>query len=456
LFNHNNQTSKMADEFMKPDVCVCSDELINALADYGRKSLSLREALKYMRVLLLTLFGNRSQMVNSRDEILFHLRLSLTEEEQEVFRVTDKYFRKKGKTDEEKALVVYRQKSGKKLARVFLELLNGVFPPDDDENPFKSPSPAATPITSPATNDNVSETKTAGLSLDGAFAEASLTTPTIADMPVPSAQEQEQDEDEEEHADEEADEEQEQVRPSRSLPKAQVVSVPMEMLRVMGDIPDTFVSLGWKVGVCGRGHDNIIDVWVNRGVNVEVFEADGPLPNVDIVLTRDMDVLAMCIPADKQCIILIPVETMSTPRFHGIVGHTKYDIFWPIGRSVMIHDGKSKCVDTMVWLIFHADAKGCITFNPIGDVGDVEIGSQDSEGKRGYDTDEEEARVRDQAIEENATEWHDGYHGDGGFIVGNTVEDGVPGMADLGADGERVLLPGQTIIRVRKPKQPKK
>jgi hypothetical protein len=162
---HNNQTSKMADEFVKPVVCVCSEEVITALADYGRNSLALREALKVAKKLLLTVFPGRSQMVNSRDEILFHLRLSLTEEEQEIFRLTDLFVGKQGQTVEQKALIVERKKFGRKLARVFLELLNGVFPvDDDDENPFKSPSPAATPITSPVATPIDSATKTGGFS----------------------------------------------------------------------------------------------------------------------------------------------------------------------------------------------------------------------------------------------------------------------------------------------------
>jgi hypothetical protein len=39
----------MADEFVRPDVCVCNEETINALADYGRNSLALREALKVVK-----------------------------------------------------------------------------------------------------------------------------------------------------------------------------------------------------------------------------------------------------------------------------------------------------------------------------------------------------------------------------------------------------------------------
>jgi hypothetical protein len=233
--------------------------------------------------------------------------------------------------------------------------------------------------------------------------------------------------------------------------------MPTEMLEVLGEVLATIEKQQMTVGLMGEGHAGAFDLLDQRGINVVTCATDEPIPdNVSIVMTFAPEVAAMCIEAGKQCALLIAVERLSTRDFHETIVHTKFDIYWPVGRSVMIHDGKSVFVSDMVWLIFHMGAVAVVKFNPIGNNDDVEIGSQDTEGGRDYDTDEEEARVRDQAIEENATEWHDGYHGDGGFIVGNAVEDGVPGMADLGADGERVLLPGQTIIRVRKPKQPKK
>jgi hypothetical protein len=222
------------------------------------------------------------------------------------------------------------------------------------------------------------------------------------------------------------------------------------------------------------GNDAIVNYLEGMGVTViardkytkpvshDVLTTTMPV-GIGMVITNPpfkckLEIIARLTEFGLPFILLLPLDIMATKRFHKIVGNAKFDVLIPIGRCRFIHAGKFRDVGSTAWFLFFPDATGIMAFKPLGDVGDVELGSQDTEGGRDYDSDEHSQEVRDRTIEVNPnTEWHDGCHGDGGFIVGDgAIEASGGGMADLGADGERVLLPGQVIIRVRRPSPKKK
>jgi hypothetical protein len=414
-------------------------------------------------------------------EIKFNLIKGLSTKDKEILELTRRFSGNHNQSPEEKGLMKKRSAVVQKVNLLFKRLQKELFPRwnDEDEEAFKSPPPAATPIDS--------ATKTGGFSLNEAFAEASLTAtqespfikvaPTIADMQEEQEQEQEQ----------------EQVSRPRYAAKKDPVDhdlfeTPLEMLVLLDDIVASIREKGLVVFEPCAGNDAIVNYLEGKGITViardkytkavshDVLTTTMPV-GIDVVLTNPpfnlkYEIIARLKEYGKPSILLLPLETMATKKFHEILGDDKFDVLIPIGRCRFLHAGKFRDVGSTAWFLFSPSATGNMTFKPLGNVGDVELGSQDTEGGRDYDSDEEEERVRDQAIENDPnTKWtpegyeHDDFvvpdsaieAGGGGMAdLGNAVEDGVPGMADLGADGERVLLPGQTIIRVRKPKQPKK
>ena len=62
--------------------------------------------------------------------------------------MTDVYATKQKKTAEEKALMIERARIGRLLNKIYLELLNSAFPPDDDARLPKPPSTPSTPVVS--------------------------------------------------------------------------------------------------------------------------------------------------------------------------------------------------------------------------------------------------------------------------------------------------------------------
>ena len=122
----------MSDDLTKPEVCVCSDEIAFAIADYGRKSIAAKAALAVAVAFLECLFRDRPHMVKHKDEIKFHCRQSLAEDKQEILRRTDSFLGKKGQTPGQKELMGLRAKISKEINKIYLELLNATFPVDDD------------------------------------------------------------------------------------------------------------------------------------------------------------------------------------------------------------------------------------------------------------------------------------------------------------------------------------
>ena len=206
------------------------------------------------------------------------------------------------------------------------------------------------------------------------------------------------------------------------------------MLGVIQHVIDTIESSKWVVGVTGGSFAAVTDMMSERGIDVVACDVEGPIPdNVDIVLTSSHDVVALCVLGGKQSILLTSLETMSTMAFHKALGDTKFDMIWPMGRSVMICDGERKYVGAMAWLIFHPAASRIINFKPLGEADDIELGSQDTEGGRDYDSDEEEERIRDQAIldDPNTQFTAQGYVQDG-FVLDDLLENGEEETEKLG------------------------
>ena len=76
----------MADDLVEPSEIVCGKELVDAIVDFGKKTIALADSRKTVVALLESVFTGRDDMISRKGEIKFHLRGSLTEEKQAILR----------------------------------------------------------------------------------------------------------------------------------------------------------------------------------------------------------------------------------------------------------------------------------------------------------------------------------------------------------------------------------
>ena len=347
----------MSDDFTKPDVCICDEQCALAIADWGRKAISAREALAIAVGFLECIFRDRNHMVKHKMELKFHLRSSLSEEKQQILTTTDKFLNKKGQTDEQKAQMQERRKIGASINRLYLELLNATFPVDDGM------------ILAIDAIDAIDENEVA-----------------------------------------------QETRP-RYPPKMEPVDhdlfeTPRDLLHLLGDVVATIRENGWTVFEPCAGNDAIVDYLTDYGINVIARDKytkeishdllKDPMPDgVDIIITNPpfnlkFEILARLVEYGKPFILLLPFETSTTKTFHRIVGDTKFDLLVPSGRSRFLHAGAFRDVGPTAWYVFSPASTGSVTFKPLGAKDDVELVSEDTEGGRDYDSDgDEEVYVKE-------------------------------------------------------------
>lgn len=406
----------MADDLMKPDVCVMGDDVAAAIADWGRKSIAAKEALEIVVGHMEALFRDRAHMVRHKMEIKYYLRASLSNEKLEVLRLTDSFMKSKGQTPEQKELMGLRAKISRELNKMYLEILNATFPPDEDV--VMPPTPSSVKSVSSkndsvsgkggdnddntVTTAGVSSEITTGLSLEAAFSKAS----TSEDVKSPAEAETDL-----------VKKEQPTRRRFKTVTETvnpDLFETSGELLSLLGEVVGTIRENKWVVLEPCCGNDAIVNYL--QGYGIPVIARDkftkseshdvlkDPMPDgVDMVITNPpfnlkFEIIARLVEYGKPFILLLPLETMSTKTFHKIVGETKFDVIVPIGRSRFLHAGKTRDVGPTAWYLFSPYGSNSMTFKHLGDKDDVELGSKDSDEGSDYDDDERSQELREQAI----------------------------------------------------------
>ena len=436
------------DDYAKlPDQCICGDAMGNAIISWAKVAIAYLIATELLVALIHANFASRVEMLAYQNEFKYYLRKSLSETDQEILLLTGAISGKRNQSPEEKGMMKKRSIIIQRIKLLFKKLVDEAFPRMTDEPPFMmSPPSITTPPTNPGNDSNGDDQSmtTTGLSLDAAFTEASSVTtndqhfvkvsPTIADISVTNTTDVVAINDNAEQV----------ARPryhSKNPVDHDLFETPVELMATLSDVLDTIKDCGLVVFEPCAGNDAMVNFMEQRDIVVVARDKHTksishdflvePLPsNIGVIVTNPpfnikYEIIKRCLEFGKPFILLLPLETMSTKTFHKIVGDTKFDLIVPIGRSKFLHAGKIRDVGATAWFLFSPTSTGSTTFKALGDINDIDIGSEDTEGGRHYDSDEEEERVRDQAVLDNpSTEFTaEGYVKDG-FVLGDLLENG--------------------------------
>lgn len=423
----------MSDDLVKPDVCVCDEEVAGAIADWGKKSIAAKESLAIAVGFLESLFRDRMHMVKNKSELKFHLRASLSAEKQAVLTFTDAFVRSKGQSPEQKAQILERAKIGKEINKMYLELLNATFPVDDDvvlptSGSKKPPSTPNTPmglpeapVTPPATwvqydpsdqfdqlaahliaNYDPSAPPPPGvlesMKSSTVSMKSSTAFPKMTDM--------------ESAIDEVQPNQIKKTRAKTDKSKAVgtgPIDVPMEVTLALGDNLKKMVKSGIPVLVPSGG--TLASVLREQGVNVVTTITEAQAIVAFPPAHRKWVHLPQYMATGFPYFVLLPLTDATSKEWHSLFGDSRFDLNIINGKCLFLEGDRIRVGESYGWFMFYPDATGKMTLVHIGDVDDVELGDEDSVDGRGYDTDEKECEDLDNAIlnDPNSKFTKDGY-----------------------------------------------
>ena len=392
----------MADDLVKPNECVFSKELVDAIVDFGKKTIALKESRIAVVALLESIFIGREDMIGRKGEIKYHTRNSLSLEKQEILRVTDAFVNTLGKTAEQKALMIERAKIGRELNKIYLDLLNATFPPEEDarlpsSDTKKPPSTPNTPM------DSLASSTKSSIPMDSL---ASATNNSLMNMEDLSSAIGE-------------------ILPQKSRTNYQKTSfpkqvetdlfeTPVEITEALGEYVETIASAKLTVLEPSAGHGAIVKVLESKGIKVIAQDKYTMPVSIDF-LTSPIPVEAQVIVANPPLnlkwqflakflesglpfFVLLTLDTISAKKFTKMIGKRPFDLIILNGKSHFLHAGRLRDVGACAWYAFFPEATGKMTLVRIGAHDDIELGDEDSDGGRDYDSDEKECEDLDNAI----------------------------------------------------------
>ena len=482
------------EEISKPDLCMLDADACSKIVAWGKVALEYQVQTQIVVDMLISVFESRRQMELAGQEIKYYLRGSLSEEDQSVLNRTEDFLGTRNQTPEQKDLIKTRNKIINRVKSLFKRLLDEAFP-------SMIPMMAVTYNESPASSTRDLEESMASVSLSNPSVERTLESDFAQQSPIDeqSSVDQQSGRTTEDvtTVDDVSSNKTESVVPQPSRPKfgkrlptneTDLFETSEELLQLLEDYLPNIKHEKLTVFEPCHGNGAITNFLEGRGINVvarDKYTMDEshdfltePIPSgVDVIITNPpfnlkFEMLAKMMEHGKMFILLLPFETATTKTFHTIVGNIKFDLVIPIGRSRFLHAGKIRDVGATAWYVFSPAATGQMTFKQLGKEGDIELGSQDTEGERGYDTDEHSQEVRDEAIlNDPATEFTTEGYVKEGFVVDDQLEDGDEDDAEEDEDCEEEevddgmsavtgptvippasMVPKQVIIRIRRPK----
>ena len=430
----------MSDQLLKPEVCVCNEEVASAIADFGKKSIAAKHALQVVVAFFECLFRDRAHMVKHKEEIKFHTIDGLDEVKKDVLHKTNSFLNSKGQTDIQKELMGERSKIVKELNKIYLEMLNATFPVDDDVAiPSKKvPSTPCTPKVPSTPSTPLDPLVSATKSIKSTTPDTPYSTMNMEGLSSAI----------------------DEILPQKTRPKYKQVETdlfetPEEITLALGEYLDTIAQAKLTVLEPSAGHGAIVKVLEAKGIKVIAQDKytmpvstdflTTPIPPEAQVIVANppfnlkWPFLAKFLESGLPFFVLLPLDTITAKRFTKLIGNTPFDVIILNGRSHFIHAGRLRDVGACAWYAFFPEATGKMTLVRIGAHDDVDLGDEDSVDGRDYDSDEHSQEVRDQAIlDDPSTE----------FTAEGYVKDDFV-MDDLLENGE-TEEPKEVIIRVRK------
>lgn len=433
----------MEDDFTeKPTESICSDAVGLAISEWATVANEYLQKTEQIQEILFEVFRSRNEMLSYQKEVKYYLMKGLKPVDQESIQEGSKIRGKRNQSPDEKALIKRRTVLLQRVNVLFKRLLDEIFPRmTDDIHPLKT-TPVSTPdagIQNQVDNTKEEESSPRGVSLEEAFENNKSGN---------------QDDDENQDG---GDEEEEVAVDVKQSSRHRFGKQKQHLNKVDPDLFETSAELlsmlkdevvpairenNWTVLEPCAGKDAIVNYFQEYGINVIARDKytkpeshdvlKDPMPEgVDLVVTNPpfnlkFEILARLIDYGKPFILLLPLDTASTKRFHRIVGATKFDLLIPIGRSRFLHAGEWRDVGPVAWYLFSPAAANTMTYKHLGADDDKDLGSEDTEGGRDYDMDEQSQKRRDQAIlNDSKTEFtNEGYVQDG-FVMNNPLENGV-------------------------------
>ena len=385
------------EEITKPEICVFNSEASALIAEWGKTAIAYEIVTENIVELMTGTFSSRRQMELAKNEIQYNLRSSLTEEDQLVLTTSEEFLRTRNQSPEQKTIAKKRTAIINRIRRLFKKLLDECFPSmipmmavTYTESPTKSDG---TPVASPLLNleTPLKSESSVGADLTESIGEICNDIGAVRQKlqkPLEQA-----------------------TRPrfqksSFEKPMEQdIFETPSEMLNTLSDILP--VIAGKKVLEPCHGNGAITNYLKGNGIDVQARDKftmeeshdflTEPIPDdIDYIITNPpfvlkYEFLAKLSAWGKPFVLLLPVETLFTKKGFPLFQSFPFDMIIFNGASNFLHAGKIRQVAGCAWFLCRfPNANNKFIIKELGNAGDEELGSEDTEGDGDDDDDEDD------------------------------------------------------------------
>ena len=394
------------DEITKPDVCVFNAEASDLIVTWGRTAIEYEIATEKVVNLMTDTFRSRREMELAKNEIQYNLRSSLSEEDQLVLNTTEQFMGSRNQSPEQKTFVKKRTSIIARIRRLFKRLLDECFPSMIPMMAVAYAEPSPTKIDSTPTKTDSTPTKTDS----SPDASSSKLEPSVgADLSESIGEICN-------GVDEVRQKLQKPMEEQATRPRFQKSSfdkptekdlfeTPAEMLNTLTDILP--VLAGKKIFEPCNGNGAITNYLKGNGIDVlarDKFTMEEshdflkePIPDdIDYIITNPpfvlkYEFLSKLSTWGKPFVLLLPVETLFTKKGFPLFQSIPFDMIIFNGASNFLHAGKIRQVAGCAWFLCRfPDANNKFVIKELGDAGDEELGSEDTEGDDDGDDDDED------------------------------------------------------------------
>ena len=375
------------EDITRPEVCVFNSEATALIVAWGKSAIEYEIATEKVVELMMEIYSSRRQMELGGNEIRYYLRASLSEEDQLVLNTTEQFTRDRNQSPDQKTFVKKRNLIIARIRRLFKRMLDECFPSliptmavVYPETPMKIMSlNLDTPVNSePSVGDDLSE-RIGEIYDDIGEVRQNLSKPV---EPVEQA-----------------------TRPrfqKSSFPKAtetDLFETSVEMLDTLADILP--ILDGKKVFEPCNGNGAITNYLKGNGIDVLARDKytmkeshdflTEPIPEeIEIIVTNPpfnlkYEFLAKLSAWGKMFVLLLPVETLFTKKGFKLFQSFPFGMIIFNGKSSFLHAGKIRQVAGCAWFLCRfPNAGNKFIIKELGNAGDEELGSEDSEGDDDY------------------------------------------------------------------------
>ena len=408
------------EDLTKPEVCWFDDRAAELIISWGQKAIEYEIATELVTNLMIETFSTRRMMELAGNEIRFYLRRSLSTDDQEVLNLSEEFIGTRNQSPEQKGIVKKRTAIINRIRRLFKRLLDECFPSaipmmavEYKESPAKSDS-------SPTKSEHsvgADLSEKIGEICDGiGEVQKKLQKPVEQATVELSAGEKHllnhQQATRAFFLKKKEEKSKEQATRSRwnksSFEKAteqDLFETPLEMTNLLSDILPTLV--GKKVLEPCHGNGAITDYLRSSGMDVMARDKytmveshdflTEPIPDeIDVVITnppfnQKYEFLTKLSAWGKMFILLLPVESLFTKKGFPVFQSFPFGMIIFNGKSSFLHAGKQRQVSGCAWFLCRMpDAERKFIIKELGNAGDEELGSEDTEGDDEDDEDEDD------------------------------------------------------------------